>query len=523
MRFNLNYKKDTINSTQPYNTIIRTGYFDVSRDVSGNKMVVEELDYTLTKIWFDCVKHPINKRELDIAAIYFEHVNIKKDPKDTSSPNKFVYVKIPVVKVDKSTAETYPLIRKMIKDIHDGDMPTNPKINISINNTIYNADESTKIPRNNNMGKIATNTFTFSNTISGTLSTVTNVGYIIELAPLNVAESPKFSVNDDAFDITIFTNTNATMKSTPTNPNNNNTITSQTDVDKEGFEGFAGLNDRIESFVEGLTCRRKANTGVINGTVMSTDFANKLIESQTKIGIATIVMFFISLLAITMFYLMSKSYEEFDVTIPDATITPVTRGGSSRVGRQTGGGELCDINEGSLFVGYFTIVGISCFMLNLYGAIKLKEMYILIGALFFAIATGVYYYLYANNFSIYNIELEHLILYSRKKPFVKWVAISGYYMFFALFFALVMNPKLTPTAYYVTQVLFIVFVALAYIQWTFYNNDIIENVTTTDPTSTIGFFGMFLSGLKQIVGGIFNFPVILVLVTSFITNLILSI
>lgn len=524
MRFNLNYKKDTINSTQPYNTIIRTGYFDVAKDVSNNKIVVEELDYTLTKIWFDCVKHPINKRELDIATIYFEHVNIKKDPKDTSSPNKFVYVKIPVVKVDKSTAETYPLIRKWIKDIQEGDMSTNPKINISINNTIFNADESTKIPSNNNLGKIATNTFTFSNTIPGTLSTVTNVGYIIELAPLNVSEPHKFSVNDDAFDITVFTNTNATMKNTPNNPNNNNTITSQTDVNKEGFEGFAGLNDQIESFVEGLSCRRKANTGVVNGTVMSRDFADKLIDSQTQIGIATIVMFFVSLLAITMFYLMSKSYEEYDVVLgPTGIAAGVSGGGgSSRVGRQKGGGGFCDLNEGSLTTGYIMIVGITCFMLNLLGAIKLKEMYILFGAIFFAIATGTYYYFFANHFSISDIELEHLILYNRQKPFVKWVAISGYYMCFSLFFALVINPKLSTNAFYITQLSFIGLAIIAYSLLVFGKDAAASSTLTSVALRAPGLMDKISGILNTVSNGLFNFPLILVLISTFIANLTLS-
>ena len=526
MRFTLNYKKEIINSIQPYNTILRAGYFDVEKDVSNNKIMVEDTEYNLTKIWVDCVKHPINKRELNVSAIYFEHVATKKDPKDTSSPNKFVYVKIPVVVVDKSTAKTYPQIRKWIKDIHEGDMQTNPKINVSISNGVFNADETTKLPSNNNLGKIATNTFTFSNTISGTLSTITNVGYIVELAPMNVPEAYKISVNDDAFDISVFTNTNVTNKNTPNNPNNNNTINSQTDVSKEGFEGFAGLNDRIESFVEGLTCKRKANTGVVNGTVMSKDFADKLIESQTQIGIATIVMFFVSLFAITMVYLSAKSYEEYDVVLGQVEVSRTTPSvvakGGSRVGRQNGGGELCDINEDSLFTGYITIVGIACFMLNLFGAVKLKEMYMLFGAIFFAAATGIYYYSYANHFSISEIELEHLILYNRKKPFVKWVAISGYYMYFALFFALVMNPKLSVTAFYTTQLMFIVFAIAAYLLWEFYSNDFVSSVTTTSQDESQGFFDTAVSRLNQITNGIFNFPLLLVLGSSFITNLTLT-
>lgn len=517
MRFTLNYKKDTINSAQPYNTILRVGYFDVEKDVSNNKITVEETEYNLTKIWVDCVKHPINKRELNVSAIYFEHI-AKKNPNDTSSPNKFVYVKIPVVVVDKTTAKTYPQLRKWIKDIHEGDVQTNPKINVSISNGVFNADETTKLPSNNNLGKIATNTFTFSNTISGTLSTVTNVGYIVELVPMNVPEAYKISVNDDAFDISVFTNTNVTTKNTPNNPNNNNTINSQTDVSKEGF---AGLNDRIESFVEGLTCKRKAKTGVVNGTVMSQDFAEKLIESQTQIGIATIVMFFVSLLVITIVYLSAKSYEEYDVVLGPVDVSNTAKGGS-RVGGQKGGGELCDINQGSLTTGYIMIVGISCFMLNLFGAVKLKQMYMLFGAIFFAAATGIYYYLYANHFSISEIELEHLILYNRKKPFVKWIAISGYYMCFALFFALVMNPKLSVTAFYTTQIIFIVFVIAAYFLWQVYSNVFVSSVITTNPDESKASFDNVVPLLKQITNYIFNFPLLLVLGSSFITNLTLT-
>ena len=519
MQFTLNYKTEITKITQPYNTIIRAGYIDVAKDASQNRIVSENLTYTLSKIWFDCVKHPINKRELDISTIYFEHVNIKKDPNDTSSPNKFVYVKIPII-VDKTRTGTYKHLRQFINDINESDMQNNTKINISINNTIFNVDESTPIPKNN-LGKIATNTFTFSNSISGTLSTVSNVGYIVELPPMNVTESCKFSVNDDAFDIYVFTNTNVTTKSTPNNPNNNNTITPH----KNTSEGFMGLNDRIESFVEGLTCKRKVNTGVINGTVMSRDFADKLIESQTQIGIATVVMFFVSLFVITMCYLIAKSYEEINVDIGDTTVTgPSSNGGGgvTRAGRQKGGGELCDINERNLFTGYVTTLGISCFMLNMYGAIKLKEMYMLIGALLFAVVTGIYYFVYANNFSIYDIELEHLILYNRNKPFVKWVAISGYYLFFALFIALITNPKLTIKSFYITQSLFIAFCVIAYLLWLFYDDIVGTTVLSTSPDSVPGLFVQIVSTLKQLASGIFNFPFLLLLATSILTNVTLT-
>lgn len=511
MQFTLNYTPDITKITQPYNTIIRAGYMDVAKDVSNNCIVVEDLKYTLTKIWFDCVKHPINKRELTISTIYFEHVNIKKDPNDTSTPNKFVYVKIPVI-VDKKNIGTYTQLRRFITDINDGDMQTNPKINISINNTLFNADDSTAIPKKN-LGKVATNTFTFSNSISSTLSTVSNVGYIVELAPMNVAEACKFSVNDDAFDISVFTNTNVTTKSTPNNPNNNNTITSHKDTVNK--EGFMGLNERIESFVEGLTCKRKANTGIINGTVMSRDFADKLIESQTQIGIATVVMFFVSLFVITMVYLTAKSYDEYDVVIGNATVAP-KGGGAPRVGRQKGGGELCDINEHNLFTGYLTVLGISCFMLNMYGAIKLKEMYMLIGAIFFAVATGTYYFIYANNFSIFDIELEHLILYNRNKPFVKWVAISGYYLFFALFIALITNPKLTVNGFYTTQAAFIAFCVGAYLLW--HNDIMVQKVITKSPDAIEKGFTI----LDQLTNGIFNFPFILLFFSSLISSITLS-
>lgn len=514
MQFTLNYKTEITKITQPYNTIIRAGYIDVAKDASQNRIVSENLTYTLSKIWFDCVKHPINKRELHISTIYFEHVNIKKDPNDTSSPNKFVYVKIPII-VDKTRTGTYKHLRQFINDINESDMQNNTKINISINNTIFNVDESTPIPKNN-LGKIATNTFTFSNSISGTLSTGSNVGYIVELPPMNVTESCKFSVNDDAFDISVFTNTNVTTKSTPNNPNNNNTITSH----KNTSEGFMGLNDRIESFVEGLTCKRKVNTGVINGTVMSRDFADKLIESQTQIGIATVVMFFVSLFVITMFYLIAKSYEEINVDIGDTTVIGPSKGGGGVTGRgrQKGGGELCDINERNLFTGYVTTLGISCFMLNMYGAIKLKEMYMLIGALLFAVVTGIYYFVYANNFSIYDIELEHLILYNRNKPFVKWVAISGYYLFFALFIALITNPKLTIKSFYITQSLFIAFCVIAYLLWHFHNDIMVQKVITKSPDAIERGFTI----LNQLTNGIFNFPFILLFFSSIIASITLS-
>lgn len=516
MEFSFNYQTDTIKITQQYNTIIGAGYIDVAKDASNNYIMAEDTKYTLSKIWFDCEKHPINKRELGISAIYFEHVNIKKNPKDTSTPNKFVYVKIPVI-VDKKNTGTYKQLRQLITDINECDTQTNPKINISINKTIFNADESTAIPKNN-LGKIATNTFTFSNSITKTISTISNVGYIVELPSMNVAETCKFSVNADKFDISVFTNTNVTTKSTPAIPVNNNVITPH----NSKSEGFMGLNDRIESFVEGLTCKRKANTGIVNGTVMSRDFADKLIESQTQIGITTIVMFFVSLFAITMVYLASKSYEEYDVVVGPSTVGVAGGGSAPRLGKKKGGDGLCDINQGNLFTGYITVAGLSCVMLNIFGAIKLKEDLILIGALLFAVLTGIYYFLYSNNFSINDIELEHLILYNRNKPFVKWIAISGYYMFFSLCFAMITNPKLSIKAFYTVQTLLIVFWIVAFVLWMFYDNIVGTTVLSTSPDSAPGLFGQIVSTLKQITSGILNFPFLLLLVTSILTNVTLT-
>jgi hypothetical protein len=157
-------------------------------------------------------------------------------------------------------------------------------------------------------------------------------------------------------------------------------------------------------------------------------------------------------------------------------------------------------------------------MLNMYGAIKLKEMYMLIGALLFAVVTGIYYFMYANNFSIYDIELEHLILYNRNKPFVKWVAISGYYLFFALFVALLTNPKLTIKSFYITQSLFIAFCGIAYLLWHYNTDGMVSKVVTKSPDA----MSKGLQILEQITHGIFNFPFILLLFSSFISSITLN-
>ena len=149
-------------------------------------------------------------------------------------------------------------------------------------------------------------------------------------------------------------------------------------------------------------------------------------------------------------------------------------------------------------------------------------MYMLIGALLFAVVTGIYYFVYANNFSIYDIELEHLILYNRNKPFVKWVAISGYYLFFALFVALITNPKLTIKSFYITQSLFIAFCIAAYFLWMYYNDIVSTNVTSTSPDSVPGTFGQLPKILQQITNGIFNFPFLLLLGSLVITTNTLS-
>lgn len=508
MRYTLNYQPGITQCVQPYNTIIQDGYYAIKPDLSNNQVMVEDITYNLTKIWFDCEKDTMNQRELHISSVYFEHTEVKPDRKDTSSSNKMVYIKIPII-VDASNTSTYKHIRKFINDINESDMKHNSNIKLSISDTIFNAAEST-VPVKT-LNKLITNTFTFSNkTSSGT-----NVGYIVELAPMNVPVVCKFTVNDDAFDISLFINTNVSTKNTPNNPNNNNVITSHKDAD--AFEGFSG----IESFVEGLTCKRKANTGIINGTVMSRDFADKLIEAQTQIGITTIVMFFVSLFVITIGYLMAKSYEDYDIVIPESVIGPPAGGGRRTF--KSGGGGMCDLNDANLFTGYILIFGISCFTLNMYGAMQLKEMYMMTLAFICILSTIAYYMYFGNGFSIYDIELEHLILYNRKKPFVKWVAISAYYVFFSLFFTVLTNPKLTTTSFYMTQFLFIILTGVSYMLYKNYANIFMFIATKANPIGIGAKVDFVTNILNQLQHSIINVPLIMVGGVSVITNLLLII
>jgi hypothetical protein len=415
-------------------------------------------------------------------------------------------------------------------------MKTNSNINLEINDTIYNSTETSDPPAKI-FGKRIINTFTFSNKVSST----NNVGYIVELAPLNVPAVCKFSVNDDAFDISIFTNTNVTTKTTPNNPHNNNIITPHTAA-TEGFSGGGdaqsnspSLFESLRSFgdyvsrkvfsqpdVEGLLeCKRKANTGVINGTVMSRDFADKLIESQRDIGIATIVMFFVSLAVITLGYLMSKSYEEIEIDINGVSINhpPLVGGGRkhgptnmweelfatlplrSRRSSQTGGNGICNVNEDEAMRGYIANVMIALLILYITGAIQVKEMSMMIVALVILACIIIYYGIikWGYQTTIPGASLENVILYNPQKPFIKWVAISSYYVWFKLFMDMVENREVTMKTFYITQALFIL---LALISGGLYSFSSIPDYIVN----------LNLPGA----------PIILILVVTLITDLILN-
>ena len=251
---------------------------------------------------------------------------------------------------------------------------------------------------------------------------------------------------------------------------------------------------------------------------MSREFADKLIEAQRDIGIATIVMFFVSLAVITLGYLMSKSYEEIEVDINGVSMKPGLTGGGrkhgptnvweelfatlplrSRRSSQTGGNGICDVNENEAMKGYVFNVMIALLIVYITGAIQVKEMSMMIVALVILACIIIYYVIitWVYHTTMPGASLENVILYNPQKPFIKWVAISSYYVWFKLFMDMVENREVTMKTFYITQALFILLSLIS--------------------------GGLYYYGPDRIVNLDFTgAPIILILVVSLITDLILN-
>ena len=376
-----------------YSDIFTKGYFDLEL-ASKSEIEFENATYKLTKIYFECTE------TLEIKTIYFEHVNSKNS-------TQYIYVKLPIeMDTAKSTTpdkyNTYTDVRGFLRSLQYADNQ-DTQIVFKIAEGLLNESNSVN----------TTSKYSFTHSQSGDAVTM------IELTKLMVNPiNPKIEYKMiSGFTKSKMTNTNILDKNN-TNPK------------KEGF---------TEGFVEGATnysCKRKGTieTAVINNTIMGESLATKLIESQKSIMITAVVMFFICLLVVSLYYLSTINTEDTEVKPP---IAP--GGGSAILG---GMGEFCANSEQKTLNGFLFIIGISCVILNLYGAMYLKDMYLFYAGIVFTGITAMYYIRYVyKELTIFDVELEHVILYSREKPIVKWFAMSAHYIWFSLMSAMSLSGE----------------------------------------------------------------------------------
>jgi hypothetical protein len=280
-----------------------------------------------------------------------------------------------------------------------------------------------------------------------------------------------------------------------------------------------------EPFTEGLTnytCKRKGTTetAVINNTIMGPILAEKLIQSQTYITISVVIMVFVSILVISITYLTA--------ILPDAP--EMTQGSPIPGGGQLGGmGELCSHSDQKILNGYIFIIGLSLIVLNLYGALYLKVMNAFYLAILFVVITGVYYvkYIY-KEMTIYDVELEHIILYNREKPVVKWLTMSAHYIWFSVVSALALNKELSVASFSTLQWLYGFFVTASYLLYRNYDmiftrqTTVSSNVSPTNISMFEKIINMFTSVIFGVPTIMQSVPIVILILIAVLTSLILS-
>jgi hypothetical protein len=234
-----------------------------------------------------------------------------------------------------------------------------------------------------------------------------------------------------------------------------------------------------------------------------------LINANQNVTIATVVMFFISLSIITISYLSAKTNSFTEVVANVDVLAPNGGAAASMVG-----GGLCELDSNNLTNGYILIILSAGTILNFYGALYLTEMFMLIGGVVCMIFLILFYYFGTKTrLSFANIEIEQLILYSRQKPFVKWFAISAYYVWITLFLSIITKKGLSSVTFISVQTIFWIFALLAYVLFNhytgiskmFFRN--INQVNNIDDIATAASSVGASAGLGFLFNSVFQFPI----------------
>lgn len=375
---------------------------------STNKLTYKGDEYQLTKLYFDTGTKPKQESQsgvdtyvYDLSGLFFEYT--KADDAKT-----FFLVKIPITQNANANTTTYSDIRTFLNNVEKEQSSTKgAKYNLSLNSDMFKEDGTTTNVK-------LTQLFANENGASGIVMTLANLE-MVSRPSLYTLESNNFY------------------------PPNLVNASFQT-------EKNVSVNYNISNNV---TCKRKANTGVINNTIMGGAFSNALIKANTDITIATIVMLFLSLLVITIFHLLNKAdnTDFFGNPIQVWYAEKASSGGGLSdptipgLPEQIHGGypEFCKMSDGKLYYGFVFFVILLIAIIQIVGSASIEgaELMSIAGVVLLLFGIGAYplfvVHVMSENFSISDLGVEHFFLIDPVRPITKWVAISSHMVWMTTF------------------------------------------------------------------------------------------
>jgi hypothetical protein len=383
---------------------------------STNKLTYKGDIYNLTKLYFDTGTNPQKIPQTngvvdiiyvyDLSGLFFEYTK-------TDDTNTFFLVKIPITQTNNATPDTYSYIRTFLGNVNNAtnsDKAAN--YDLSLHSDMFKEDEkSTNVK--------LTQLFANDNGASGIVMTLAN---------LEMTARPSLYT----IEARNFYPPNLVNASFQTNKN-------------------VSVNYNISNNV---TCKRKANTGVINNTIMGGTFSDALIKANTDITIATIVMLFLSLLVITIFHLLNKAdntdffgnpiqvwYGEnpsSSTKISGAGLSvPTIPGLSDKI--HGGYAEFCKMSDGKLQYGFgfFVILLIAIIQIAGSASIEGAELMSIAGVVILIVGLSLYTFIVkyglGENFNINDLGIEHFFLIDPMRPASKWYAISSHMVWMSTF------------------------------------------------------------------------------------------
>lgn len=383
---------------------------------STNKLTYKGDEYQLTKLYFDTGTKPTQASQsgvdtyvYDLSGLFFEYT--KADDAKT-----FFLVKIPITQNANANIATYSDIRTFLENVEKEQSSTKAaKYDLSLNSNMFKEDGTTTNVK-------LTQLFANENGASGIVMTLANLEMVTRPS-LYTLESRNFY------------------------PPNLVNASFQT-------EKNVSVNYNISNKVK---CKRKANTGVMNNTIMGGAFSDALIKANTHITIATIVMLFLSLLVITIFHLLNKAdntdffgnpiqvwYAEKPPPVNPSSVigsglsVPTIPGLPEQI--HGGYAGFCKMSDGKLYYGFgfFVILLIAIIQIAGSASIEGAELMSIVGVVILLFGIVAYPLLMVHvmgeeNFTISDLGIEHFFLIDPVRPISKWLALSSHMVWMTTF------------------------------------------------------------------------------------------